>query len=424
MLIDNITEVDSREIGNMVAEVMEKHRKPVEVLVAGNGFDLHHYLPTRYNDFIDVVKRLLELKDEENLDKCKYLNYMFGGNSPVYKQSAYIKKCYNIHNDTIQKTELDINKLKKLVNIATDNMWIKYFLSNDIESLGWIDFEKEIAKVIYVVTKYLNAMHGENSFALLEGVNIASKVFTMEEYYLFTSFPQLFITSDFQREIKLRKEFIVFRKNVAIKIDEKKIINYMVKDLDNLIQALNIYLEEFVQKITTNKKSENSLFEKIDYVINFNYTDTFARLYSKKVPIAYIHGSSNTGNMVLGINDDENDNLDSLDLRFVKFKKYYQRTIKNTDYKFKDILKNDKKYILHFVGHSLDITDRDILKNLIDNEIVVNCKIYYYDDNALHQIVSNVISLFGKEKFDNLIANKIEFLKLESFKKENEMGKD
>lgn len=30
-----------------------------KILITGNGFDLHHKLPTHYNDFMKVVKQIL-----------------------------------------------------------------------------------------------------------------------------------------------------------------------------------------------------------------------------------------------------------------------------------------------------------------------------------------------------------------------------
>ena len=43
-----------------------KGRRPtMKILVIGNGFDLAHYLPTHYSDFLDFVK---EFKEESGGD--------------------------------------------------------------------------------------------------------------------------------------------------------------------------------------------------------------------------------------------------------------------------------------------------------------------------------------------------------------------
>ena len=49
---------------------MTDTKQEKNVLVIGNGFDLYHCLPTRYIDFINVVNRLLELADEQRLQRC------------------------------------------------------------------------------------------------------------------------------------------------------------------------------------------------------------------------------------------------------------------------------------------------------------------------------------------------------------------
>lgn len=41
---------------------MEKISDVQNILVAGNGFDLHHCLPTRYLDFLNIIQRLMELE--------------------------------------------------------------------------------------------------------------------------------------------------------------------------------------------------------------------------------------------------------------------------------------------------------------------------------------------------------------------------
>lgn len=61
------------------------------VLVIGNGFDLYHFLPTRYIDFLKVVNRLIELESMGKLSNCQYIKYILGPDSPIYQQDDYIK---------------------------------------------------------------------------------------------------------------------------------------------------------------------------------------------------------------------------------------------------------------------------------------------------------------------------------------------
>lgn len=51
---------------------------------------------------------------------------------------------------------------------------------------------------------------------------------------------------------------------------------------------------------------------------------------------------------------------------------------------------------IYFFGHSLDVSDKDIIANLLskDNPITI----YYTDDNDRNMKIKNVISLIGKEQ--------------------------
>lgn len=129
--------------------IVERVAKDEEwVLVTGNGFDLHHCLPTRYVDFLDVVNRLMELDEEEKLQNCQWLAYILGDQSPLYGSNEMIKKCYDVHRDVINSTQLDEEKLQNMVDLAKENMWMQYFSYEDFRNVGWIDFEKEISRVI------------------------------------------------------------------------------------------------------------------------------------------------------------------------------------------------------------------------------------------------------------------------------------
>lgn len=390
------------DIGNVVKEI----EKPKKILVIGNGFDIHHYLPTRYMDFLAVVKRLLELNKENRLHDCMYLKYMFGEESPVCKESAYIQECNKIHSDTLRQTRLNDESLKQIVRIAENNIWFEYFFEMFPVESGWIDFEKEIAKIASAVSHFFKIVRLDEQKAFQRGVGASDEELSLEEYTILKMFPKLFTNIGYMT-LMVNDEYIIFNhEHEEIKIDESKIAEKMRESLEDLSHALTLYMEEFVQKITTNKKSDNDkLFESMEAVINFNYTNTFSRLYDENTPAYYIHGSVEKRNIVLGINADDEDDLENLDLRFIFLKKYYQRVQKNTVYNYTECLKGSKNYELYFVGHSLDVTDRDILTSLIANENVKSI-FYYHKESSRNQLIINLIGLFGKAKFESLLFSK------------------
>lgn len=119
--------------------------------------------------------------------------------------------------------------------------------------------------------------------------------------------------------------------------------------------------------------------------------------------------------IVLGVNADQRDQSSSMDLRFVKFKKYYQRIQKSTSFRIKKMLNEDNKNHLHIVGHSLDITDKDILTGLILYPNTYTT-VYYHSNDAKKEHIAKLILLFGKDKFEELVnEEKIEFHKLKEF---------
>lgn len=392
-----------------------------KVLVTGNGFDLHHCLPTRYSDFLDVIKRLMEMDKEGNIDRCQFLTYVLGEQSPLYNSNTMIKKCYDVHKAVIDKTRLNTKKLQEMVSIAKENFWMIYFLERDIKRVGWIDFEKEIARVIRAfrnVIKELDqkCMNNQGYEVCLEDL-----VVSMEDYYIVTSeaFHELFYYDEYTR---LNQEFwntqIIENEIRYLSADSRKIAEKLYQSLEEFIEILKWYITEFVQKIAVTQKSKMATLFDCDRVITFNYTNTFSILYDKHgwLPVSFVHGSAKEGNMVLGVNDDKCDQLKGLDLSFVAFKKYYQRTYKNTDYDFEKNLPNGSKYKLYFVGHSMDVTDQDILRALIRDSKVTQSIIFYHDDESHQQVIKNVIALFGKDEFENLRRkHKVTFEKLGSF---------
>ena len=394
---------------------MTDEKQEKNILVIGNGFDLYHCLPTRYIDFINVVNRLLELAAEQKLQRCSYINYMFGKNSPLYNDE-HIKKCYQIHGNRMKNVELSQDRIERLVEISNDNVWIKYFLRMCSRNIGWIDFEKEMAQVIDAITNYFDCVSGNEKNFLLNGIHIDGNVLSRSDIDILMHVP---FYEEVDERLKVKDEYYVrdIEGKKILKIDETKIVYMLERDLEELAEALCIYLEQFVQSIAIEKSSDNPVFYDVDEVINFNYTDTYSRLYSKYTKIFYVHGSMNEikNGIVLGINADQKDQHSNMDLRFVKFK-YYQRIQKGTSFRLKKML--NEKYInhLHIVGHSLDITDKDILIGLISFENTITT-VYFHSNEAKNEQIAKLILLFGKDKFEELLNDdKIAFQRLQDFK--------
>lgn len=56
--------------------------------------------------------------------------------------------------------------------------------------------------------------------------------------------------------------------------------------------------------------------------------------------------------------------------------------------------------MLHVVGHSLDVTDKDIIQDVFAacEEIII----YYYCEEEVGKYIRNLIKMYGKSNFDML----------------------
>ena len=96
--------------------------------------------------------------------------------------------------------------------------------------------------------------------------------------------------------------------------------------------------------------------------------------------------------------------------RFLRFKKYFQRVIYHTDDEYLEWITNKLSDIdLVVMGHSLDITDKDIIMQMFD--AAKDITVLYHNESAEASLVANLINIYGKEKFDELrIKKRLRFL--------------
>lgn len=216
-------------------------------------------------------------------------------------------------------------------------------------------------------------------------------------------------------------------------------------------EECNCVLPDIQEIVKENVKGADGE-EQIKYckVLSFNYTNTYERLYLDKQQIQnsidYIHGKAklfNTvenNNMVLGIDEYLTDERKDRETEFIAFKKFYQRIYKETGCKYKDWVEtireeyddflqekeriinraneyvgNDVQRMMHrlqasavrdqkckmhnvyIFGHSLDITDKDILRELILNENVYTT-IFYLNRDVMGQQIANLVKIIGQDE--------------------------
>ena len=75
------------------------------------------------------------------------------------------------------------------------------------------------------------------------------------------------------------------------------------------------------------------------------------------------------------------------------------------------------KHNLYIFGHSLDITDKDVLKDLILNDNVYTT-IFYFNKDVMRQQIANLVKVIGQ---DELIRRTGESTKTIEFKQQQDM---
>lgn len=383
----------------------------MNVLLLGNGFDIHYKLPTQYANFLHTVDFLLK----NDTDDIKNIGSIFS-NSWLQSEDKYIKDCYEQHKTTYDNTLIDIRQINELKEICKDNLWFGYLIKSFNKNIGWIDFEREIANVISAFEKTL---HPDFVYRYPSGKIILKLQKLDKRIQYIINFFNFFInveeSKNYQpRECRVIKdeycmEYPLFSSNIVV--NQQKIIDKLWNELDKLAKALKIYLQCFVEstfdllhKDGTCKRIE--LLAKTNKAITFNYTNTFERLYFNQQPF-HIHGNTNN-EIILGVNSNDADELGKVDTAFISFKKYFQRVMLETDFDyfqwFLDIKERNVRYRLITMGHSLDETDKDILEELFScaYEIII----LYHNKEAKLSYIKNLVKIFGKEGFEFLRKNK------------------
>lgn len=294
---------------------------------------------------------------------------------------------------------------------------------------NWIDFESEICDVV----KSIDINMGKSSvYGIVE--KLENKF--MNERFI-------------ENKNKPSYEDILQSPPRKEKITYKKLIYNLLDDLNNLIRALEIYLTYYIDSIDEDNLLDDikEIAPSINKVINFNYTGTYYKYWRKEEApeVDFLHGraymDNKENNMVLGIDEylkTEEEQRTKIEL--IEFKKFYQRIHKQTGCKYREWIdeiedsNKNKSYIeeqinqfkavqterdgvinevlgnleaklcsinsennIYIFGHSLDITDGDILRDLILNENVYTT-IYYLNREQNSQQIANLVKIIGENE--------------------------
>lgn len=384
------------------------------ILVIGNGFDLYHRLPTRYTDFLTFVNGWEKFKQTYDYFKDDTGVIVQKGINPTEPFNVRLDDYGKLTEDSMQDFSnhaicYDPDNIQYLDDILIGNAWVQYFLQTDYKKEGWIDFEREMEKVLHYIEKYyvelLPRMEGKIPNNTLD--RHISQVIR-----LFGDKAQL--------PFKNLNGTTVHRDDLSPEILQKQklaLLETIKKEMNSLNKCLYIYLSDFVSHIKHNVFSEQIKNLTNVHLLNFNYTYTYHSVYGKTQLVEHhpIHGELRSNDLVLGISDDSFTNLD-----YVYFQKYFQRIQKRTGSYYKNWIPQtmtsleDDRATVHIMGHSLDVTDAGILKEIFGAKYVKEIHIYYHNQAGYESQVINLIKMFGKEfVIEQTASERIIFTKLE-----------
>jgi hypothetical protein len=377
-----------------------------KILITGNGFDLFHHLPTKYNHFISIMQTI-----ESNVYATEVsFEELFGD---VFKDKFPNDFNLIVENYNSANIEFSCEKLNRIKELLEKNLWYKHF-KNILEIDTWIDFEIEIETILDQLAIFDNH---KNKKAIEKN----SFIDPLIEYSAFESFDIIKIYGG-QGDFKIIEKYIN-KRNVTI--DIKGILEDLAKSFEDFIIIFNRYLVDIVCVFYTEIIQKSVIpFHLMNEIYTFNYTPTLENVYKvDKSKVIYLHGEINEDcsgqNLVFGVSEISQDVKKT---KAYDFAKYYQRIKKNSNRKFIEI--PDKKSgldetIFYIIGHSLDESDKVYILDLfkfLEFDLSANSKIciFYHSTHDREHKLKNLFNIIDKNVVVEMNkAGRLYFVKLD-----------
>ena len=350
----------------------------MNILVIGNGFDIAHNLKTQYIDFLDFVKAIDNSGDDN--DYASFISDIKNHTPALYSEIVELKK---------------------------DNVLLDYFLSIYEErgkkgKRGWIDFESEISDIVQKLDR--------------AKIDVSRKISGPNDSVQLDKALFQYLKPIIEKETNENGSYITSHQYQPRFFDYQA--DRVLDALNRLTRLLEIYLFEYIEKRDCILRLPDIIDLKIERVLSFNYTDIYRKYYDPdgRIKYCFVHGKTRNDsagfcNLILGIDEYLPAERINDDNQFVWFKKFYQRIYKETgseyldwasDFEgFNEVYKKAKPshMDIYFYGHSLDVTDKDILSRLIMMKNTTT-HIFYHNREAMAKQISNLVKIIGE---DNLI---------------------
>lgn len=399
------------------------------IVLVGNGFDLAHDLPTRYENFINWywekwIRRLRLCYTNTDSDTlCTFTIHS--------KRNTWAYLCSIIINPLSPPSgEYFYNYLKNnKEEVTITHSSFMHRICQSIEKKGWVDIENEYYHA-------LNDEYHDNPEALNNEFNILRD--NLIEYLALVQKMNIKASVISQ---KLKHKILAPIKENEIAINARplfvKFVDSRISDIDywwnvsiydrfesntsKKNKALIKFLKEYKDQIEhmgidsiigNNCIPKELLYPNRLMLLNFNYTNT-ADLYIPRNEdneywflINHIHGTlSDPNSIVFGYGDELDDNYQGIvklnnneHLRYIKSIKYLEAQ------NYRNMLEfiESAPYQVYIMGHSCGNSDRTLLNTLFEHKNCISIKPFYHlrdngTDNYL-ELIQNISRNFTDMK--------------------------
>jgi hypothetical protein len=402
------------------------------IVLIGNGFDLAHNLPTRYEDFInwywnEVVCSLVSNYTDTYSDKLCTLKI---------KQSTWSQYAFNnwnllclcsdeyIRNIISDKDNFEVKLSPFLQNICqsiANKKWVDieneyYHLLNECvfftASFGYKELNEQLSFIQKKLVEYLTQIKFYDINETIINTDIKNKIYSPIEPRDIAVQDKMALEKHFRYWIQTNEEKWGF-----------KFYQYAIKDnrKSAIIEFIKKYLHTFPENdllIDLKDYPKEFLLPDNIMLLSFNYTNTANYYWIKNegFSINYIHGKlSHPDSIIFGYGDEidshfqqlleqnKNDILDN-----IKSIKY----LESENYRNVLSFMESGPYQIFVMGHSCGNSDRTLLNTLFEHKNCVSIKPFYYvkedgSDNYL-EIIKNISRNFTDMKLmRDRVVNKI-----------------
>lgn len=249
--------------------------RTMNILIVGNGFDLSHYLPTKYDHFMDVmgaiekknlgkpiqnvfsnpvntlpelILKVLEIKRAVD-EKTYQMN--FDDLFAICRDKKFVSKTKEIYDTT--SIILSIERIVELQYKLKNNCWYQYFKNHVEEIKTWIDFEQKIEEVLIVLARCIveiSSFHDESKVKRYlnnvnqDNLNVRKKDLVVLNFFNFTVVNQAAI----QQPISLNKIFCHGEK-IENGFNPSYFVTSIHQHLEEFIEIFNLYIELVINQL-------------------------------------------------------------------------------------------------------------------------------------------------------------------------------